>query len=95
MTTKDVLPAEDPQGAQPGLSLARGAIAHMCDFSGAGPQQAPAAPGVTLEWHPAPVAAGNTPCNCSLLRFLISKHFPFKNALFFKLAEETVRIWGR
>lgn len=45
VTTKDVLPAEDPQGTQPGLRLARGPITHPCDFPGAAsPKKHPQGP---------------------------------------------------
>lgn len=67
VTVKDVLPAENPQGTQPGLRLAHGPITPPCDFPGAGPPKGTHSAQQTLEWHPAPAASQNTPCNCSLL----------------------------
>lgn len=85
VTAKDVLPGEDPQGAQPGLRLGRGPITHPCDFPGAGSpkKHSQGASDTGL----APVASENTPCNCSLL-------LPSENVIFFKPAEEKFRIWG-
>lgn len=88
VTTKNVLPAEDPQGTQPGLRLVHGPFTHPCDFPGAGsPKKHPQGPSDT-GMASGSVASGNTPCNCSLL-------LPSKSVLFFKPAEGKVRIWGR